>query len=276
MRPLQFAPAKTGLVRAFTLIELLVVIAIIAILAAMLLPALAKAKARGQQALCISNSKQLGLGMVLYVGDNNDVYPGAASANTYGPWLADWIYWRLPAAKSTDGNVPMPLNHSTLLVEMGTGGSTNMFRCPADQDDRFRDNTAYQQPGDGPYLFSYEMTSFNIENNWGPGFTTIIDAGKGYYFKSSLVHQPSQKIMVAEPVAALTPTDEPALEKALGINWVVQSGRFEPFGATNDTAPSNFLTVRHGKNSDATFADGHSAAVSQNYATNMMYLLPTY
>src|SRR5258708_38791822 len=87
------APSKEER-RGFTLIELVVVIAIIAILASMLLPALARAKAKGQRTVCLSNLRQIGLFMQFYTEENNDYFPAHRNQglNTadHDPSLTNW------------------------------------------------------------------------------------------------------------------------------------------------------------------------------------------
>ena len=128
----------------FTLIELLVVIAIIAILAAILFPVFAKAREKARQISCLSNEKQLGLGFMQYVQDNDETFPGGSIPNVlsgndhFGIGWAGEIY---PYVKST-----------------------GVYTCP--------DDKVSSQPGANPpmYEVSYGMNTHIINSYLTPAF----------------------------------------------------------------------------------------------------------
>ena len=210
----------------FTLIELLVVIAIIAILAGMLLPALARAKAKGLQIKCMSNHRQLGVTWMLYHDDNDGKLPHNLRQNaTSNPsWVEGTVHGDTPGM--SDPNYLLDPKRAAFAKYIRT---IEIYRCPAEK-------TVFKRPGGRvvPKIRSVSMNDYITppgEGSWGAQF---------HFRRTSDIRSPSTTFVFidAEPGSmCYTPFRIPDTDTQ---PWF--------------TAPG----AMHGRGSELTFSDGHA------------------
>ncbi len=231
---------RGGAHKGFTLIELLVVIAIIAILAAMLLPALARAKARGHRTACLNNLRQIGLFMQFYTDENNDTFPAHRNQNLntadHDPSLTNW--W------------------GTTIVTYG-GGRSNLFHDPAVNGKRLDNGTAWQWRFDCD-LVGYGYNGYFLGHApYGPENVGVggISFAVGTSFKRANVLKPSENLVIGDK----QPYGNPPLWSS-SLWWVASC--MDPAVVARSSFPTyeGVEPKRHLGAAVISFNDGHSEA----------------
>jgi len=234
----------------FTLIELLVVIAIIAILAAMLLPALAKVKQSVQMTKCLSNFHQIGLGLKMYLTDNLDTFPpfnADQPRQTGGTNFASALGGQDPSPAAKDF---YPSAANRLLAKYVPAAAT--FRCPADKGLDTSAATGY--PPDYPSCYQSIGSSYRF-NGLLHADTALVPEDPNYNLclkKESWAPTPSRFIMMHEQAGY--PHD------GLFVHWHRSTGQGQMIAAADLVRdPDRFLAPTLFANAHAQVCDFTSA-----------------